>query len=945
MAIVKKTLQNLKPGKQYLLTVRAKDADLNNTLDPSAAIRFTVPTDQVQPTSLGDLQISVGYKTAMVSFNPADDLNLKNYEYKVYRESQVQQVGLHYTPISEDDYEVQGFSSSNVFTVNLQETSSIDAGTQETDITTGTTAISFIETKVFYFVKVRSITTSGVASSWTPLQKSGQIPFIEAAHIKELSASQIKSGFIGAETIVLTGADSILKSSSYTPEKSDLIATLTAGTKTVTLTQGTTQGLYPGMYFFIPGLNLATPNSYGPGRFGSNSKIDTIVDSTHFTVTVNHSISGLTKFTSYAKGWNITGDGHVNFGGIQGITFDGTTVRIGADAIIDPGAALPEANIFSVTSGPQSLVIGNRSGFIGLKISDTGSGNVNNNYWYVDGSFKVGTATKYISYDGINALNISGEVTIGGADASTVVSNAATGAENPATRINSNSTTIKGGLIRTGAIQSTGFSWNESSTYSAAGTRLDLDNGQIVSKNFRIDGSGNASFSGNISGSTITGSIVSGGRVEAGSGNFKAYVGDLSNVGGGHYGIALSSNGDPAGDFSNIFLKRNDGAVFFRVDTGNDQYIKFENGTLNIKTSGLELLNGAAKFSGRLEGASGYVTTDFVIGSNCQIGDKLRINEPQSNDNAVVKIRGYGTTSGTQALVVEDSTTANTFIIRDNGAVEIKTSLTIAGKSHTDHTHSYLPLSGGTLTGNLVSQGTTYTRELNITTGYNINASAINIAAGYDINASGTGSVITGATVNGTNMQVGYMTLTGGWGVKSDWSPNADNSYDLGQDNTSLTSTTATTAADKRWKRLYSNNTSISISDIRLKKDIEDASLGLDFIEALRPVSYKFIVGSNEIEKDQNGNPIIIGTDEKGGEIYKLKPIPGVRRHWGFIAQEVKQVIDQSGVEDFAGWSMSNINDPDSKQSLSYEQFISPLVKAVQELSQKVKELELKIQS
>jgi hypothetical protein len=130
-----------------------------------------------------------------------------------------------------------------------------------------------------------------------------------------------------------------------------------------------------------------------------------------------------------------------------------------------------------------------------------------------------------------------------------------------------------------------------------------------------------------------------------------------------------------------------------------------------------------------------------------------------------------------------------------------------------------------------------------------------------------------------------------------------------------------------------------------LKKDIEDASLGLDFIETLRPVSYKFIVGSNEIEKDQNGNPIIIGTDEKGGEIYRLKPIPGVRRHWGFIAQEVKEVIDQFGVEDFAGWSISNINDPDSKQSLSYEQFISPLVKAVQELSQKVKELELKIQS
>lgn len=951
MAIVKKTLQNLKPGKQYLLTVRAKDADLNNTLDPSAAIRFTVPTDQVQPTSLGNLQISVGYQKAMIRFNPADDLNLKNYEYKVYKQSQITQVGLHYEPISENDCEINGFSTANVITVQLADTAALTESASENPLT-GIITNSITQNKPFYYVKVRSITTSGVTSSWTPIVKSGEVPFIESAHIESLSASQITSGYIGSETIVLTGSESVIKSSSYKPEKANLIAILVAGTKNVTLTQGTTVNMYSGMYFFIPGLSTSPPSPSGPGRFGSASQIDTITGSQTFTTTVNHSVSGSINFTAYAKGWNITGDGRVNFGGIQGITFDGTTVRIGADAIIDPGASLPEANLFSVVSGAQSLVIGNSGGFIGLRISNTGTGNINNNYWYVDGSFKVGNATKNISYDATSGLmNIAGDVTIGstGVPASLVVGGAAAGdtAAQPG-NVKDNIggtgiTTITGGKVRTGAIESTNLSWNNSDMYSAAGTKIDLDGGQIISKSFRIDSSGNANFKGSITtGSTITGSIIYGGRIEAGVAGQMAYLGDLGNIGGGHYGLALN-------DFTNIFLKRSsDGAVFFRVDTGSNQYIKFENGTLYIRAAGIDLgvdpNTGIpyATFTGVLSGATGYVTGDFRVKDRLRVGDGANVS-----GTTILRVQADGNTATNKyPFVVEKLNGDNTFTVREDGRVDVLLgSLYVGGTivSLSGHSHSYLPLSGGTLTGNLVSQGTTYTRELNITAGYNINASSINITAGYDINASGTGSVITGATVNGTNMQAGYMTLTGGWGVKSDWSPNADNAYDLGQDNTPFGSTSATTTADKRWKRLYSNNTSISISDIRLKKDIEDASLGLDFIEALRPVSYKFIVGSNEVEKDQNGNPIIIGTDEKGGEIHKLKPIPGVRRHWGFIAQEVKQVIDQSGVEDFAGWSMSNINDPDSKQSLSYEQFISPLVKAVQELSQKVKELELKI--
>ena len=201
------------------------------------------------------------------------------------------------------------------------------------------------------------------------------------------------------------------------------------------------------------------------------------------------------------------------------------------------------------------------------------------------------------------------------------MSNAATGATavQPANVQNNiggtGVTTITGGKVRTGLIESSNFDWpNTATTYSSAGTRIDLDGGQIISKSFRIDSSGNANFKGSITaGSTITGSIIYGGRIEAGVAGQMAYLGDLGNISGGHYGLALN-------DFSNIFLKRSsDGAVFFRVDTGSDQYIKFENGTLYIRAAGIDLgvdpNTGIpyATFTGVLSGATGYVTGDFRV--------------------------------------------------------------------------------------------------------------------------------------------------------------------------------------------------------------------------------------------------------------------------------------------------------------------------------------------
>jgi hypothetical protein len=51
---------------------------------------------------------------------------------------------------------------------------------------------------------------------------------------------------------------------------------------------------------------------------------------------------------------------------------------------------------------------------------------------------------------------------------------------------------------------------------------------------------------------------------------------------------------------------------------------------------------------------------------------------------------------------------------------------------------------------------------------------------------------------------------------------------------------------------------------------------------------------------------------------------------YGFIAQEVKASLDKYNITDFNGWTM---DEKDGSQGVSYEMFVIPLVKAVQELS------------
>ena len=97
-----------------------------------------------------------------------------------------------------------------------------------------------------------------------------------------------------------TGVDLLISSPN---EATGLVATLATGTNIVTLTSGSTLGLYPGLSCFV---------TSGTGAFGTGAVITTVNSLTQLTMSVNHATAGAATFSvQYRK--NISFAGTENF--------------------------------------------------------------------------------------------------------------------------------------------------------------------------------------------------------------------------------------------------------------------------------------------------------------------------------------------------------------------------------------------------------------------------------------------------------------------------------------------------------------------------------------------------------------------------------------------------------------------------------------------------------
>ena len=193
MAIIKKKIENLKPGKEYVLTVRAKNSDLNVLSDYSDSIRFQVPNDATTPSALSNLQLFSGLENVMFVFDYSQDLDVSRYEYELYQNYDM----------SDEGGPLTGFADANVFTVRVSNLQLEEDG--------GGLAP--------FWGRARTIDTTGNVGPWTSLvQTDPHTPLIDNQYIGSLTASKITAGTIGAHTITLNSASSIIKSSNFDGE-------------------------------------------------------------------------------------------------------------------------------------------------------------------------------------------------------------------------------------------------------------------------------------------------------------------------------------------------------------------------------------------------------------------------------------------------------------------------------------------------------------------------------------------------------------------------------------------------------------------------------------------------------------------------------------------------------------------------------------------------------
>ena len=131
-----------------------------------------------------------------------------------------------------------------------------------------------------------------------------------------------------------------------------------------------------------------------------------------------------------------------------------------------------------------------------------------------------------------------------------------------------------------------------------------------------------------------------------------------------------------------------------------------------------------------------------------------------------------------------------------------------------------------------------------------------------------------------------------------------------------------------RWQDIYATNGTIQTSDEREKENIKTSSLGLEFINKLNPVQYKW----KDYDYVKKGKPHERENDETLTKTHQ-------RTHYGLIAQEVKKVLTDSGLTttDFA----PIIYDEDAdRYGMRYTELVGILIKGIQELSAKVEALE-----
>ncbi len=416
-------------------------------------------------------------------------------------------------------------------------------------------------------------------------------------------------------------------------------------------------------------------------------------------------------------------------------------------------------------------------------------------------------------------------------------------------------------------------------------------------------GSENAAFGMNALHNNTSGDM----NVALGSEALRQNTTGAGNVVGGAYAMYYNTTGmnNVAGGFVAMY---NNTTGYSNVALGTGALYS------NTNHSNLVAIGDSALYNNGLN-----ITSSSMSVKNTAVGSKALYSNVRGHDNTAL---------GCEALYENTSANYNTA----NG------SLSLYNNTYGDKNTAigYKSLYANTTGGYNTAIGTEALSR-NTTAGSNI---AIGYAA-MTYNTTGGSNVAIGAVTLRDNYDGEYNTAVGDGAFLSG---NYNNSTALGHG-----------AQPGGPNKVAIGNTSVTwiggqvtwstYSDERIKTGIKNDVKGLDFIMKLHPVTYY-------IDKDVQDSFIGIKDSSDFAEKYDIERI----KFSGFLAQEVEQAAADSGYE-FSGVDKPSGNS--GLYSLSYAQFVVPLVKAVQEqqemieqqkqtiesLQQKIEELEKQNQS
>ena len=350
------------------------------------------------------------------------------------------------------------------------------------------------------------------------------------------------------------------------------------------------------------------------------------------------------------------------------------------------------------------------------------------------------------------------------------------------------------------------------------------------------------------------------------------------------------------------------GALTSNTTASNNTAVGYQAGYSNTTGYQLDAIGGKALYSN----TTGNTNSAFGFGS-------LYTNTTGSNNAGYGNSALYANTTGSNntavgQLALQANTTAS-----NNTAVGYQ-----AGYSNTTGVYNVY---FGQAAGYSATTGTSYSCFIGAGAGQNTTGTQNHFfgqGAGQYVTSGAKNVILGGYGGNQGGLDIrtssNNIVLSDGDGTPrliSDTNGNfyggSDNAYSCGN-------------SSHRWTAVWAVNGSIQTSDEREKTDIVDSPLGLDFICKVRPVAYKFKVGKNQISFDEDGNQVVT-------------PIAGTRQHFGVLAQQVKQSL---GDVDFGGWILTDLNNQESAQGVRYDEFVSPLIKAIQELKAEIDLLKAK---